>query len=107
MESTQFVLEDSGELFTWLYPLHCLLLTGEDGDCYYFNDPLAGKNVAYPKEQVEAAYEGVGMQAVVLEGSVHVTRAPQKERGGGRCRKGQVLFLCTGKWEYLQRDRAF
>ena len=63
-------LEDSGQLFTWLYPLHCLLLTGEDKDCYYFNDPLEGKNVAYPKEQVEAAYEGIGMQAVVLEGSV-------------------------------------
>ena len=63
-------LEDSGQLFTWLYPLHCLLLTGEDKDCYYFNDPLVGKNVAYPKEEVEAAYEGIGMQAVVLEGSV-------------------------------------
>lgn len=70
VESTQFFLEDSGQLFTWLYPLHCLLLTGEDKDCYYFNDPLEGKNVAYPKEQVEAAYEGIGMQAVVLEGSV-------------------------------------
>ena len=70
VESTQFFLEDSGQLFTWLYPLHCLLLTGEDKDCYYFNDPLVGKNVAYPKEQVEAAYEGIGMQAVVLEGSV-------------------------------------
>ena len=70
VESTQFFLEDSGQLFTWLYPLHCLLLTGEDKDCYYFNDPLEGKNVAYPKEEVEAAYEGIGMQAVVLEGSV-------------------------------------
>ena len=70
VESTQFFLEDSGQLFTWLYPLHCLLLTGEDKDCYYFNDPLEGKNVAYPKEQVEAAYEGIGMQSVVLEGSV-------------------------------------
>lgn len=27
--STTFVLEDTGELFTWTYPLHCLLLTGE------------------------------------------------------------------------------
>lgn len=70
VESTQFFLEDSGQLFTWLYPLHCLLLTGEDKDCYYFNDPLVGKNVAYPKEEVETAYEGIGMQAVVLEGSV-------------------------------------
>ena len=50
-----FSWRDSGQLFTWLYPLHCLLLTGEDKDYYYFNDPLVGKNVAYPKEQVEAA----------------------------------------------------
>lgn len=60
-------MEGTGELFTWIYPLHCLLLTGEDGDTYLFNDPMAGKNVAYPKEQVEEAFEGVGMQAVVLE----------------------------------------
>ena len=36
-------------------------------ETYIFNDPMAGKNVAYPKEQVEEAFEGVGMQAVVLE----------------------------------------
>lgn len=64
--STTFVLEDTGELFTWMYPLHCLLLTGECGGSYLFNDPLEGKNVSYPKEQVETAYAGVGMQAVVL-----------------------------------------
>ena len=67
VESTQFILENTGEPFTWIYPLHCLLLTGEDGESYYFNDPLAGKNVPYPKGQVKTAYQGVGMQAVVLE----------------------------------------
>lgn len=67
VESTQFILENTGEPFTWIYPLHCLLLTGEDGESYYFNDPLAGKNVPYPKDQVKTAYQGVGMQAVVLE----------------------------------------
>lgn len=67
VESTQFILEDTGEPFTWIYPLHCLLLTGEDGESYYFNDPLAGKNVPYSKDQVKTAYQGVGMQAVVLE----------------------------------------
>lgn len=65
--STQYILQDTGELFTWIYPLHCLLLTGETEDSYLFNDPMAGKNVAYPKEQVEQAYKGVGMQAVVVE----------------------------------------
>ena len=65
--STQYTLQNTGEPFTWIYPLHCLLLTGETEDGYLFNDPLAGKQVAYPKEQVERAYKGVGMQAVVVE----------------------------------------
>ncbi len=65
--STQYTLQNTGELFSWIYPLHCLLLTGETEDSYLFNDPLAGKQVAYPKEQVERAYKGIGMQAVVVE----------------------------------------
>ena len=64
----QFQLEGgTGEMFTWIYPLHCLLLIGEDQDSYYFNDPLAGEKVPYDKDQVEIAYQGVGMQAVVVE----------------------------------------
>lgn len=66
VESTEFFLETTGELFTWIYPLHCLLLTGEDSESYYFNDPLVGKNVAYSKDQVEIAYQGIGMQAVAV-----------------------------------------
>ena len=65
--STQYLLQDTGESFTWMYPLHCLLLTGETQDCYLFNDPLVGKDVAYSKEQVERAYQGIGMQAVVVQ----------------------------------------
>ncbi len=66
VESTEYILEDTGEEFTWIYPLHCLLLTGADEDFYYFNDPLAGKDVPYPKDQVETAYRGVGAQAIAL-----------------------------------------
>ncbi len=61
-----WLLEGTGEAFTWIYPMHCALLTGYDGDSYYFNDPLAGKNTAYPKTAVETAYAGMGSQAVVL-----------------------------------------
>lgn len=68
-ESTQYYLEDTGELFTWKYPLHCLVLTGERAGRYLFNDPMVGKNTAYPKDEVEAAYQGIGMQAVVLVGT--------------------------------------
>lgn len=66
VDSTEFFLEDTGELFTWIYPLHCLLLTGADEEHYFFNDPLVGKNTAYEKNQVEIAYRGVGMQAVAV-----------------------------------------
>lgn len=64
--ANQYYLEDTWELFTWIYPLHCLLLTGEDEDYYYFNDPMVGKNVPYEKADVETAYEGIGEQAVVV-----------------------------------------
>ncbi|MGI6255122.1 MAG: C39 family peptidase [Acutalibacter sp.] len=65
--STQYILQNTGESFTWMYPLHCLLLTGETEDSYVFNDPLVGKNVTYSKDAVERAYKGIGMQAVVVE----------------------------------------
>lgn len=66
-EGMSWLLEGSGERFTWVYPMHCALLTGYDKESYYFNDPMVGKNTAYPKENVEAAYAGLGKQAVVLE----------------------------------------
>ncbi len=61
------IVEDStGERFDWITPEHCLLLVGEDGESYYFNDPLEGKAVPYPKAQVEAAYEALGTQALAI-----------------------------------------
>lgn len=60
------ILEETGEEFTWLYPMHCLLLVGWDETGYYFNDPMAGKQAYYAKTDAERAYEGMGSQAVVL-----------------------------------------
>ena len=65
-EDVTFQIEDSGETFRWISPLHCALLTGRDQTSYYFNDPLAGKNVAYPKDAVALAYEGLGSQAIAV-----------------------------------------
>ena len=54
------------DTYYWVDPMHCLLLVGYDRDNYYFNDPTAGKSVAYSKSDVEAAYEGLYRQAVIV-----------------------------------------
>lgn len=59
-------LYDTDDVYYWVDPMHCLLLVGYDKTNYYFNDPTAGKCVAYSKSDVEAAYEGLYMQAVVV-----------------------------------------
>lgn len=64
--TASFRIEGSDEVFTWLYPLHCVVLTGWDETSYFCNDPMEGKTVAYPKEEVERAYQGLGSQSVVL-----------------------------------------
>ncbi len=46
--------------------MHCLLMIGFDANNYYFNDPTAGKMVAYRKADVEEAYAGMFSQAVVI-----------------------------------------
>ena len=57
---------EEGEVFYWTDPMHCLLLVGYDDGYYYFNDPTAGKQVAYSKSDTEAAYKGMFEQAVVV-----------------------------------------
>lgn len=61
-----FHIEGSGETFTWIRPLHCLVLVGYSSDEYYFNDPQVGQAVAYLKDKVKIAYEGLGAQAIVV-----------------------------------------
>lgn len=65
-EDTVFLIEDTGEEFLWIYPMHCLLLVGWDDGGYLFNDPLAGKAVHYERPAVERAYKGLGSQALAL-----------------------------------------
>lgn len=55
-----------GKLFTWPGNEHCLVLTGYDEDCYYFNDPYAGKTVKFKKETVNERYAELGRQSVVV-----------------------------------------
>ena len=63
----ELVADGTGERFDWITPEHCLLLVGEDEANYYFNDPLEGKAVPYPKAQTEAAYAALGAQALAIE----------------------------------------
>lgn len=59
-------LIDSDEEFTWIRPMHCVLLVGYDDDYYYFNDPWQKKAIKYKKAEVERAYRGLYQQAVAV-----------------------------------------
>ncbi len=47
--------------------LHCLLLVGYDEDNYYFNDPMRNKCKGFSKAKVQAAYDLLGCQALVIK----------------------------------------
>ena len=60
-------VEGTGQRFDWIRPEHCLLLVGEEGNTYLFNDPLEGRTVAYDKKAVQTAYEALGSQALAIK----------------------------------------
>jgi len=55
-----------GTRFTWPGNEHCMLLVGYDSKYYYFNDPYAGKFVAYEKLLTEDRFAELGSQAIVV-----------------------------------------
>lgn len=55
-----------GSQYTWIAGEHCLVLVGYDDRHYYLNDPISGGTVGYDKKIVEARYDELGMQAVVI-----------------------------------------
>lgn len=59
-------LTPEGDQVSWISPEHCLLLVGYDNEYYYFNDSRQGKQTAYPKRDVEIAYESMLSQVVVI-----------------------------------------
>ena len=63
--TTTWLLPDGSE-FTWKSREHCMLLVGYDERYYYFNDPLEGKSVRYPKADVESAYGELYSQALAV-----------------------------------------
>ena len=65
-ESRRWFLDGSGETYVWKSPMHCLLLTGYDGDTAVFSDPLAEAVTRYPLADAEFSVRGMGMQAVTV-----------------------------------------
>lgn len=63
---TSWTVPESGREIDWIYPMHCLVLIGYDETSYIFNDPWAGESIYYPKEAVQVSYEGLYMQALVI-----------------------------------------
>ena len=61
-----WLINDTGEMFTWVTNEHCLVLVGYDDDYYYFNDPLEGDAVPYGRELTEQRYRELGSQAVCI-----------------------------------------
>ena len=55
-----------GTRFTWPGNEHCMLLVGYDDTTYFFNDPYAGKLVAYKKSLTEERFAELGSQALVI-----------------------------------------
>lgn len=62
-----WILEDTGEWFTWTAGEHCMVLVGADQNYYYFNDPYnSNGTVKYHKNLVTKRWEELGKQSVVL-----------------------------------------
>lgn len=62
-----WIIEDTGESFTWLSNEHCLVLVGYDDFNYYFNDPMRGKAYSYSKDICEQRYKELGMQSIIIQ----------------------------------------
>ncbi len=64
---TQWIVPETGGLFTWISHEHCLVLVGYDDAYYYMNDPYKDNGlVAYERSIVEARYAALGYQAVAI-----------------------------------------
>lgn len=60
-------ITEEGDVIQWITPEHCLVLVGYDESEYYFNDPYENKGlVSYDKELVEARFQELGKQSVVI-----------------------------------------
>lgn len=64
--SKSWTIVDKNEIYTWIAPNHCLLMTGYDYTGYYFNDPLLHKHTRFPADIVEDRYNSMGKEAIII-----------------------------------------
>lgn len=64
-DGNRWLLPD-GTDFVWPAGEHCLVLIGETGAEYLFNDPQTGGRVHYEKELCEQRFRSLGQQAVYI-----------------------------------------
>ena len=56
-----------GEIFTWMFHEHCLVLCGYDAKDYYFSDSVVGGISHFEKSVSEKRFEQLGYQAIVVK----------------------------------------
>jgi uncharacterized protein YvpB len=60
-------ITEDGETVQWITPEHCLVLVGFNQSEYFLNDPYENRGlVRFPKEVVEARFQELGQQSVVI-----------------------------------------
>ena len=63
----EWIVEETGEVFTWKSNEHCMLLVGYDENYYYFNDPWHNHGmIGYEKALVEKRHEEQYEMAVAV-----------------------------------------
>ncbi len=66
-EGRKWIIESTGEEFTWPSGEHCMVLVGYDDEHYYFNDPYNNNGlVAYSKEVATDSYKALNSQSIVI-----------------------------------------
>jgi len=91
---TPWRMDDGTGEYTWTEPMHCLLLTGFDGENVYCNDPMRGKDTVYPWDKAEKAYHTMHRQAAaVLPERVSVQHAHSAGAVLYTIREGEVRYL--------------
>ncbi|MBR4960951.1 MAG: GNAT family N-acetyltransferase [Clostridia bacterium] len=87
-------MDDGSGTYTWTEPMHCLLMTGYDEENVYFNDPMRGKDTAYPRDAVRRAYRTMHSQvAVVLPERVPMQYAHSAGAVLYTRRAGEIRYL--------------
>lgn len=65
-EDSTWLIEETGEQFSWLSNEHCMVLVGYDDYYYYINDPQKSAFTPYKRSTVEKRYSEMGSQAVAV-----------------------------------------